>query len=147
MRSHSNERLYPCKLCSYAGRTASAVYVHMSTHANDSYVCEICSKIFKSNRNLNDHLRRVHSKIKRHHCTYCDKKFVDKYMLKVHIRSHTGVRPYKCNICEKAFIRSDGLKEHMRIHGQGAFYQCKMCERRFVSRKSITKHTCISLHS
>lgn len=86
MKSHSDERLYPCKLCNYAGRTASAVYVHMATHANDLCVCDVCSKIFKSSRNLNDHLRRVHCRDKKHRCNYCDKKFVDKYMLTVHMR-------------------------------------------------------------
>ncbi|KAF2902112.1 hypothetical protein ILUMI_04075 [Ignelater luminosus] len=145
MRSHSDERLYPCKLCNYAGRTASAIYVHMSTHANDLCVCEVCSKTFKSNRNLNDHLRRVHSKIKKHHCTYCDKKFVDKYMLRVHIRCHTGVRPYQCTVCEKAFIRSDGLREHMTTHGQRTLYDCRDCGKKFTSKRGVTRHTCTSL--
>lgn len=86
MKSHSDERLYPCKLCNYAGRTASAVYVHMATHASDVCVCEVCSKTFKSGRNLNDHLRRVHCREKKHRCNYCERKFVDKYMLTVHMR-------------------------------------------------------------
>ncbi|KAK4883131.1 hypothetical protein RN001_006450 [Aquatica leii] len=127
IKSHSDKRLYPCKLCNYAGRTASAIYVHMSTHANDLCVCEICSKTFKSTRNLNDHLRRSHTKEKKHQCTYCDKKFVDKYMLSVHIRCHTGVRPYRCTYCQKSFIRSDGLKEHMATHGQRVLHECKSC--------------------
>lgn len=142
LRSHSDERLYRCKLCDYAGRTASAVYVHMSTHAKEVCVCEVCSKIFKSTRNLNDHLRRVHSKEKKHKCTYCDKKFVDKYMLTVHVRCHTGVRPYQCRLCDKAFIRSDGLKEHMAIHGERTWYDCDKCGRKFASKKGVTRHHC-----
>ncbi|XP_031332750.1 gastrula zinc finger protein XlCGF52.1-like isoform X2 [Photinus pyralis] len=145
MKSHSDERLYPCKLCDYAGRTASAIYVHMSTHANDMCVCEVCSKTFKSNRNLNDHLRRVHTKEKKHTCSYCDKKFVDRYMLSVHIRCHTGVRPYQCNFCKKSFIRSDGLKEHIAIHGQRIMHDCKLCGKKFTSKRGLTRHSCISV--
>ncbi|XP_044258365.1 zinc finger protein 502-like isoform X2 [Tribolium madens] len=142
LKSHSDERLYECKLCNYKGRTASAVYVHMSTHAREICVCEVCSKIFKSNRNLNDHIRRVHSKEKKHKCTYCDKKFVDRYMLTVHVRCHTGVRPYACHLCEKAFIRSDGLKEHLATHGERVWFKCDKCGRKFASKKGVTRHHC-----
>lgn len=142
MKSHSNERLYKCKLCIYAGRTASALYVHMSTHANDLCVCEVCSKTFKSSRNLNDHLRRVHNKIKKHQCSYCGKRFVDRYVLSVHLRHHTGVRPYKCTKCEKTFIRSDGLKEHMAIHSQRIAFDCEKCAKKFRSRRGRAKHIC-----
>lgn len=145
MKSHSDERLYPCKLCDYSGRTASAIYIHMSTHANDLCVCEVCSKTFKSNRNLNDHLRRVHTKEKKHQCSYCDKKFVDRYMLRVHVRCHTGVRPYQCTFCEKTFIRSDGLKEHITTHGQRVLHDCKFCGKKFTSKRGLTRHSCNSV--
>ncbi|KAI4457649.1 zinc finger and scan domain-containing [Holotrichia oblita] len=104
MKSHSNERLYKCKLCSYAGRTASAVYIHMSTHENYFCICEVCSKTFKSMRNLNDHLRRVHSETRKHECNYCGKKFIDKYILSVHIRRHTGARPYNVRYVRKLLL-------------------------------------------
>ncbi|KAF5277820.1 hypothetical protein FQA39_LY18429 [Lamprigera yunnana] len=144
MKSHSDERMYPCKLCTYAGRTASAIYVHMSTHANDLCVCEFCSKTFKSTRNLNDHLRRVHSKEKKYQCSYCDKKFVDKYVLRIHVRCHTGVRPYQCTVCEKSFIRSDGLKEHMIVHGERVTQECKNCRKKFASKRGFARHNCVS---
>ncbi|KAK9738161.1 Zinc finger, C2H2 type [Popillia japonica] len=142
MKSHSNERLYKCKLCSYAGRTASAVYVHMSTHENDFCICEVCSKSFKSMRNLNDHLRRVHSETRKHECNYCGKKFIDKYILSIHIRRHTGARPYKCTVCEKTFIRSDGLKEHMVTHGERIPNECGKCGKKFTSKKGMARHHC-----
>lgn len=142
IRSHSNERQYKCKVCDYAGRTSSAVYVHMSTHSTDICVCEVCSKIFKSTKNLNDHLRRVHRKEKKHQCGFCDKKFTDKYRLNVHVRCHTGIRPYICNLCDKAFIRSDGLKQHLAIHGDRIFHVCDKCGRKFASKKSVTRHQC-----
>lgn len=141
-KSHSEDRSYPCKLCNYAGRTASALYIHMSTHANETCVCEVCSKTFKSARNLNDHLRRVHTKEKKHECIYCKKKFVHKYMLSVHLRSHTGVRPYQCPLCEKAFLRSDGLKEHMETHGQRSVYDCKACGKKYTSKRGVNRHHC-----
>lgn len=125
-----------------AGRTSSSIYIHMATHAKEIHGCEICPKTFKSWRNLADHLRRVHSKEKKHECSYCNKKFVDNYMLKVHIRTHTGLRPYQCKLCDKAFIRSDSLKEHMATHGSRKLYDCNQCMKKFTSKRGYARHSC-----
>ncbi|XP_045465600.1 zinc finger protein 675-like [Harmonia axyridis] len=140
--SHAEKRKYSCSLCDYKGRTASAIYIHMAKHANDTCVCEFCSKVFKSNRNLYDHLRRVHSKVKKHICSYCDKRFVDHYMLKIHTRTHTGVRPYQCDKCEKSFFRSDALKEHKVTHIERTTFHCEKCFKPFMSKRGVTRHNC-----
>ncbi|KAJ8951196.1 hypothetical protein NQ314_007697 [Rhamnusium bicolor] len=142
LKTHKEKREYTCKLCNYAGRTSSALYIHMATHAKEMHCCEMCPKVFKSSRNLSDHLRRAHSKEKKHQCSYCDKKFVDRYMMMVHVRTHTGVRPYKCKLCDKAFIRSDSLKEHMVTHGSRTFYDCSQCMKKFTSKRGYARHNC-----
>ncbi|KAJ8919014.1 hypothetical protein NQ315_016919, partial [Exocentrus adspersus] len=142
LKTHRDERPYACKLCSFTGRTSSSIYIHMATHAREIHGCEICPKTFKSWRNLADHQRRVHSKLKKHECSYCDKKFVDNYMLQVHIRTHTGLRPYLCTLCGKSFIRSDSLKEHMATHGTRKLYDCNQCLKKFASKRGFARHSC-----
>ncbi|XP_025832298.1 zinc finger protein 664-like [Agrilus planipennis] len=142
LRTHSEKRLYRCTECDYMGRTAAALYAHKTTHSYDLRVCQHCPKTFKSGRNLKDHLRRVHSKEKKHRCPKCNKTFVDKYMLSIHQRWHTGDRRYKCNICSKAFIRSDGLNNHMDTHEFHAKYDCQRCGKKFKMKRSVVRHTC-----
>ncbi|XP_017782443.1 PREDICTED: gastrula zinc finger protein XlCGF52.1 isoform X2 [Nicrophorus vespilloides] len=140
MKSHSEERLYPCEKCSYAARTASALYIHKSTHEADQCVCDVCSKTFKSARNLRDHLQRAHTTDKKHKCPHCDARFLQKYKLNIHVRTHTGVRPYKCPECEKTFNRSDGLKEHLLVHSKRVSFDCAECGKRFASQRSVSRH-------
>ncbi|XP_060525625.1 zinc finger protein 271-like isoform X2 [Cylas formicarius] len=142
LKTHKDNKDYKCGKCQYATRTSAALYIHMSTHSNEVHICEYCSKIFKSNRNLSDHLKRVHCKIKRHHCTYCNKTFAMRYQLETHVRIHTGVHPYHCGNCPKTFARSDNLKEHMNTHQRSIFFNCCTCSKTFLTRRGLKKHKC-----
>ncbi|XP_019740012.1 oocyte zinc finger protein XlCOF28-like, partial [Hippocampus comes] len=53
---------------------------------------------------------------KRVKCSYCDKTFCRKSVLKVHTRKHTGERPFVCSVCGKGFIQKGALRAHVRTH-------------------------------
>ena len=59
----------------------------MHSNGERSYVCEICSKTFKDNKNLKSH-KRVHSNEKPFTCDECGKSYRDSGKLKVHKRIH-----------------------------------------------------------
>ena len=47
-------------------------------------------------------------------CEFCQKTFVTKLALTLHVRTHTGEKPYKCKNCDQAFAQQDQLWRHTR---------------------------------
>lgn len=143
LKTHSDVREYKCGQCDYAGRTSVALRIHISKHENNTCICEYCSKIFKSYRNLNDHLKRVHTSQKKHACEFCGMKFALRYLVEQHKRTHTGIHPYKCSKCSKTFARSDGLKEHMKTHNRTEIFKCSVCTKSFLTARGVKRHNCV----
>ncbi|XP_037075877.1 B lymphocyte-induced maturation protein 1 homolog [Pollicipes pollicipes] len=51
-----------------------------------------------------------------HRCTICNRGFLNKSNIKVHLRTHTGEKPFKCETCSKAFRQKAHLIKHYHIH-------------------------------
>ena len=51
-----------------------------------------------------------------HRCTICNRGFLNKSNIKVHLRTHTGEKPFRCEICAKAFRQKAHLIKHQQIH-------------------------------
>ncbi len=51
----------------------------------------------------------VHGGEKMNKCCMCNKIFIQKCSLRVHMRIHTGEKPYDCVVCGKRFHRQDNL--------------------------------------
>lgn len=53
-------------------------------------------------------------------CPECGLKIRDRSRLIEHLRGHTGERPFQCSFCDKSYTRKDVLKTHMvKMHGEG----------------------------
>lgn len=59
---------------------------------------------------------KIHTGIKTHICSICNKSFRDSQGLKCHIRVHTGETPYICHICGSGFKQSGALASHKKDH-------------------------------
>jgi len=81
--------------------------------------CHLCVKTFSSNSLLQGHIRK-HENNPCFMCDHCGKGFYRKDRLAVHTRSvHLGQKNFQCELCEKKFIDSYKLRRHMKTHTSG----------------------------
>ncbi|XP_051920030.1 uncharacterized protein LOC127599857 [Hippocampus zosterae] len=77
---------------------------------------------------------------KRVKCSYCDKTFCRKSVLKVHTRKHTGERPFVCSVCGKGFIQKGALRAHVRTHTGEKPFACSVCGKSFIQKGAFRAH-------
>ena len=61
--------------------------------------CRLCTKIFSTTRDLNNHHREEHGIVD---CPQCEKKFTNQSSLDKHLYSHRELK-YVCDLCGKKF--------------------------------------------
>ncbi|XP_055530699.1 zinc finger protein 391-like isoform X2 [Wyeomyia smithii] len=75
------------------------------------YICAVCIRIFRSERLLRKHKRKMHPKV--FVCSQCPKRFLYKSLLDKHIRVHTQEKPFECDQCERSFTQKVNLEVHL----------------------------------
>lgn len=73
-------------------------------------------------------------------CPLCEKCFKTDNMLSIHIRKHTGEKLYKCNTCCKSFLNSTLLTRHEKLHKKTKPHVCAICQTSFYKKNSLESH-------
>ena len=106
-----------CNECNYQDHSRIHVLRHITAeHLGITHPCDQCGKGFTFSSNLNQHIKRKHTKNFAFQCDQCEKQFQYESRLKSHIRvKHLGVR-HKCPKCKSQFPEINNLKKHYKIY-------------------------------
>ena len=150
---------YNCDYCSTKFHSKQAKEYHEAIHhlpAGQKEKCPTCRKEFTAKVSLNNHMKYVHSKQKKHSCVVCETKFKQKRDMSVHMKHVHGFNMskamhgnfedqemFKCDMCDSSYRYKKGLNEHKRLkHAQtnDQHFQCNECSSRFQQKKSLAEH-------
>ena len=80
--------------------------------------CDLCNKVLKDKKGLQQHIKVVHEKQRPHECNLCGKTFSTTGIRNQHVKDiHEKRKPYKCEQCDTRFGQSGNFKAHMiKVH-------------------------------
>ncbi|XP_016952183.1 zinc finger protein 2 [Drosophila biarmipes] len=104
------------------------------------FSCKYCHKLFKNHSRMAKH-QLIHLTVRPHfECSQCDKVYLTKQALKVHVDSKHRQSGVHCDTCGKVFAIAKALEIHKRFHNKDFPYACDLCDRRFAQRSHLTVH-------
>lgn len=135
-KSHSAIKPHLCLTCGKSYLRSNDLKDHLATHVKGiksdnisdisttqiqilldgqtqgPFECNICGKKLASKKSLKRHCSK-HTEERKHMCTKCDKSYVYRNELNLHMKTHDGIQ-YMCPICGKSFVTGYVLNRHMR---------------------------------
>ena len=101
---HDNAK-FTCKLCVSEFDDINQWLHHVTTiHASSQYVCPECQRLYGSKSGLRKHVYTMHKKLSRYQCETCGKGFFVRSLYYDHVAAHTGAKRHSCSMCEKKFV-------------------------------------------
>ena len=159
VRKH-NKPLISCTKCDYKTRNNNYLKGHMQSHLILPNKCRECVKMFKTEQELQNHIKVSHKKEKEQfNCNKCEKTFTTHIALKQHAQtkhepsSRIPVghqtwarqqntqqiqRSFCCPECFADFRNEPDLRVHMKTHDKDI--QCSLCDEMFTTKQDQNHH-------
>lgn len=104
-----------CDICQLWYKNIETLRSHKRIHRDTTeYICVTCNKHCATKSSLSAHVRYVHIKVEKFECTICSKKFRRNLELREHMARHNGQSLYQCQFCPKSFITSSNYFSHRK---------------------------------
>ncbi|CAF4865343.1 unnamed protein product [Pieris macdunnoughi] len=139
----TNGQLFICDYCNKEFNTRASIRRHLFLHDKvTSYSCPQCKKYFSNHLYLAAHTKRQHPNWEKHFmCNICDRPYLLKSNLKLHLASHSrNEKMFKCIYCKEKFADQYLLIDHEKQHLVDGKYLCIICETAFDCRNRLTFH-------
>ena len=131
-----------CSICGKGFKHKTILKKHVKSLHKEA--CYFCCKICEGDQDLKRHILEIHGKAhggeKSQICTLCDKSFLWKNNLHMHIMK---AHPKTCHLCLKEFKTKDLVKNHIaKFHKevQRDYYKCSICKTSFSSNPTLIDH-------
>ncbi|KAM8705442.1 hypothetical protein ACLKA7_009832 [Drosophila subpalustris] len=136
---------FSCQFCNKLFRNYSHMQKHQLIHLSDrpQFQCDSCDRIYLTKQALKVHVDTKHKK-SGSACSVCGKVFAIAKALEVHMRYHVGHFPYNCNQCERKFAQRSHLNVHQQVQHSSSRFFCEFpnCGKLFTSSSALRNHEC-----
>lgn len=146
-RIHDKLKDEKCVFCDkdFASKTELTIHIRKFHHETKNMICKVCNKAFATMAELNTHVKSVHAEHTKVVCKYCQKSLKKKY-LKRHLSDfHENINNYICKNCDRVFIQKPSLmvhirRVHMKQENQNEKTYCESCDKNMSSPQSLRSH-------
>nr|CAI5857394.1 unnamed protein product [Callosobruchus analis] len=135
--------IHSCDVCGKTFKLLSILKNHKTYAHTDArnYKCDMCDSKFKTKSTLKVHEKRVHLKKMEKFCQHCGEGFILDCELREHQRIKHDKILYSCSDCDKKFVSKSGLWLHLENH-RDSQYTCSFCTKIFKFRRQLRRHVC-----
>ena len=84
-------------------------------HDGKQFTCVQCNASYVTKGGLNRHMNTFHKKLYRYMCETCGIGYMARSRYHDHVAAHTGVKRHTCSICEMKFMNKTTLKSMFYI--------------------------------
>ncbi|XP_058836071.1 transcription factor grauzone-like [Topomyia yanbarensis] len=148
IKVHINPSSFQCDKCDKNFCSKRSLRCHqLVIHLPDDqklFRCNICSKKYAKQYQLNQHLNTHTIEAKEENellCPQCQKPYYSKGALRFHIQSiHERAHEVLCDICSKIFKTRSALTHHRADHFRTERVQCPTCGKWLKNENSLKKH-------
>lgn len=161
IRKHTGQ-FYKCdhEGCKFRTVNKSHLLEHSMTHSGEKHQCEICKKLYNTQKSLMSHIRKYHDNHKGrdylatfmqgrdargstviHQCHVCNRKFKkktdrDRHLFVHDIKDLPVVK--HCSLCDYSASRNKYLEKHFQKHR--SIYRCCKCKSMYLSSIKLVEH-------